>query len=493
MENPYPDNVINKILQITLKTHKSAYLAVDNQGILVDQGGNIEALGLPRWEIADNILDNALFLTGFVPMSNECEYIPSLQITDSIVVDIHLFRDKDLNWAILLDKSKDHEWQSQARQKANELRLLQNKIKLQKGMNTLAKNDVYNHAFFEALNMLVLRLNKKGGFDRLEPVPDSFSEIYPEALESATNLYPQYKFPFIENFLIDAQQLWDEKINHQQISSGPWIEQVNNNVDIALEARAINWDDEKLLFIEIKDSSYQQYYDFLQRGRENVLLKNYLEHEVRKRTAEIRAREEEIVLRLICAADSRDDGETGCHIRRLGLYSELMAKHLSWHQDMIDAIRIAAPMHDIGKIGIPDNILKKRGKLTNEEFEIMKTHSQIGANILSNSKTYLLQMAYEISLGHHEKWDGSGYPNGLSGGEIPISARIVAIADVFDALIHKRVYKKRVSVDEAITIMIKGKGTHFDPKLLDLFLGLNDEMSQISANFHDPLGRNIDN
>jgi HD-GYP domain-containing protein (c-di-GMP phosphodiesterase class II) len=398
------------------------------------------------------------------------------------VVDVHLFDDAPLIWIVLVDKTSELEWQTRARQSGNELRLLQQQLRDRKDCQ---------FEFFEALNMMALRLNDDGTFDLLKPVAESFALIYPEAFSSPKSLYPQHKFPFIENFLIDAEELWAKNINHQRISSGPWIEALHDNAEIALEATAINWESQKLLFIQIMDASYQQNHNFLQIGREGVLLKNLLEQEVRKRTAEIRSREEEIALRLICAADSRDDGETGSHIRRLGLYSELMAKHLDWRQDRIDEIRIAAPMHDIGKIGIPDSILKKPGKLTAEEYEIMKTHSEIGAKILSNSQSPLVKMAREISLGHHERWDGTGYPKGLSGKQIPISARIVAIADVFDALIHKRVYKKEMSIDDAIQIMQQGRGSHFDPKLFDLFIELKQQMSQIATRFEDPRHKKI--
>ena len=485
MDKLYPDNVINKILQITLETQTFAYIAFNDEGILINQGGNIAALGLPAWSVQDNILDEALFLSGFIPMSSEYEIIPSLHITETKVVDVHLFHDSNLNWAILVDKTDDIEWQSRARQKSNELRLLQHELDLHKEKD--------NFEFFEALQMMALCFMDNGSFELLEPASECFSQLYPEAFDCSTPLYPQHKFPFIENFLTDALQLWDIGINNQRIYSGPWIEQLADGTETALEARAINWNSKKLLFIEIKDVSYQQDRDFLQRGREGVLLKNILQEEVRKRTEEIRAREEEIALRLICAADTRDDGETGSHIRRLGLYSELIAKHLNWRQDKIDEMRIAAPMHDIGKIGIPDSILKKPGKLTSEEFEIMKTHPQIGAKILSNSKSGLVQMAREISLHHHEKWDGSGYPNGLSGKKIPQSARIVSIVDVFDALIHKRVYKDQMSVEKAIEIMTEGRGTHFDPGLFDLFIELKNEISDIASNFDDPLCPELDN
>ncbi len=478
----YPDSVINKILQITLDTQTFAYLAIDQQGKLINQGGDLHALGLPEWKLSDNILDDALFLAGNIPPHSKYEALPSLHIKDDKIVDVHLFDDAPLIWIVLVDKTSELEWQSRARQSSNELRLLKQQI---------SDREDCQFEFFEALNMMALRLNADGTFDLLKPVADNFAAIYPEAFESPTALYPQHKFPFIENFLIDAEELWAENINHKRVSSGPWVEDIPGNGEIALEATAINWESQKLLFIQIMDANYQQNHDFLQIGREGVLLKNVLEQEVRKRTADIRAREEEIALRLICAADSRDDGETGSHIRRLGLYSELMAKHLDWRQDKIDEIRIAAPMHDIGKIGIPDSILKKPGKLTAEEYELMKTHAEIGAKILSNSQSELVKMAREIALGHHERWDGTGYPKGLKGKQIPISARIVAIADVFDALIHKRVYKKEMSIDEAIKIMQQGRGSHFDPKLFDLFIELKDEMSQIAIRFDDPATQHV--
>ena len=481
MKKEYPDSVINKVLQITLETKAFAYLTIDQRGILVNQGGDISSLGLPAWKISDNILEDALFLSGLLPLDADYEYLPAFQISDSKIVDVHLFQDGDMTWAVLVDITDNIEWESQARQKANELRLLQHEIEQHKNQPEQKASfpDQYC-AFFEALNMMALLKKEDDSFELLKPVSPRFKHIYPEAFDPAQPTLPQHKFLFLENFLIDAGQLWDNEINQHRVTSGPWIEQLENKEEVVLEAIAINWDDQHLLFIAIQDVNYQQNHDFLQRGREEVLLNNVLEKEVRKRTAMIRAREEEIALRLVCAADSRDSGETGAHIRRLGLYCELMATHLGWSQDQIDEIRIAAPMHDIGKIGIPDTILKKPGKLTVEEFEIMKTHSEIGAKILSDSNSSLLQMAEQISLGHHEKWDGSGYPLGQCGKDIPIGARIVAIVDVFDALIHKRVYKEKIPIEKAIQIMAKGRGTHFDPALFDLFLRLKKEMIRIA-------------
>lgn len=212
-----------------------------------------------------------------------------------------------------------------------------------------------------------------------------------------------------------------------------------------------------------------------------------LEQEVRERTADIRNREEEIALHLISAAGHRDE-ETGEHIKRLGLYSVAMAEALGWDQERIDYIRVAAPMHDVGKIGIPDKILLKPGKLTTDEFEIIKGHPKIGGDILGGTSIPLLQMATEIALYHHEKWDGSGYPHGLSGGDIPETARIVAVADVYDALSHDRVYRKAYSEPEVLSIIEGKKGSHFDPAIFKCFTVTLPEMKQILQVYQDTQG-----
>lgn len=194
-----------------------------------------------------------------------------------------------------------------------------------------------------------------------------------------------------------------------------------------------------------------------------------LEEEVQERTAEIRQREEELAYRLVAASEWRDN-ETGAHIRRIGLYSATLAEEMGWSKTDVDDIRVAASMHDIGKIGVPDAILLKPGKLTTEEFEIIKQHTQIGAAMLENSGIPLLQTAREIAMRHHERFDGKGYPDGMAGEDIPLPARIVAVVDVYDALVHERVYKKAIPEDEAIQIMQAENGAHFDPVVFDAFL-----------------------
>jgi putative two-component system response regulator len=225
----------------------------------------------------------------------------------------------------------------------------------------------------------------------------------------------------------------------------------------------------------------------LERRRLTIQSKEHetrLENEVRNRTAEIHRREEEICLRLTSACEYRDV-ETGSHIRRIGLYAFIMADELGWSSQLMDEIRVAAPMHDIGKIGVPDYILLKRGKLTNEEFEIIKKHTVIGAEMLSGSSISLLNMAKDIALSHQEKWDGSGYPYGLSGEAIPESARIVAIIDVYDALVSKRIYRPAILEEEALQIMTREKGKHFDPRIFDAFLRVLPKLRQIRLQVQD--------
>jgi putative two-component system response regulator len=193
-----------------------------------------------------------------------------------------------------------------------------------------------------------------------------------------------------------------------------------------------------------------------------------LEAKVRERTRELESAQIEIMERLAKAAEYRDD-TTGQHTERVGQMAALLAREVELPDSTVSLIRRAAPLHDVGKIGVPDTILLKLGKLTEEEFERVKTHTTIGARILSGSRFGLLRLAEEIAFSHHEHWDGSGY-EGLSGEAIPLAGRIVAIADVFDALTQKRPYKAAWPVDDAVAEIQRQRGRHFDPSLVDAFL-----------------------
>lgn len=182
--------------------------------------------------------------------------------------------------------------------------------------------------------------------------------------------------------------------------------------------------------------------------------------------------------RLVLAAEYKDE-DTGDHIVRMSRYSAFIAEKLGLPAREVQNIRYAAPMHDVGKIGIPDNILMKPAKLTDEEFDFMKTHTNIGAKILAKSKAEILRLAWQIAISHHEKWNGRGYPQGFSVDKIPIAGRIVGLADVFDALTSKRPYKVPYPIEVAVDIIKKERGEHFDPDVADIFLENIDEFVKI--------------
>jgi putative two-component system response regulator len=212
--------------------------------------------------------------------------------------------------------------------------------------------------------------------------------------------------------------------------------------------------------------------------------KEHLEILVEKRTRELQETRLEIIRRLGHAAEYRDE-ETGNHIIRMSKMCALLASKAGWSEEQCDLILQASPMHDIGKIGIPDAILLKPGKLNPQEWQIMKTHAEIGGRLLEGNDTELLVMAREIAFNHHEKWDGTGYPGGLRGENIPLSGRIAALADVFDALTSTRPYKKAWSVTDAVELIRGNRGKHFDPELVDLFLDDVASFVQIKDAYQD--------
>ena len=226
---------------------------------------------------------------------------------------------------------------------------------------------------------------------------------------------------------------------------------------------------------------------------------SFLENEVKKRTAEINAIQDVTIHAMASLAETRDS-DTGHHIRRTQHYLKLLAEKMRYHprfsdflndDNIIDALFKSAPLHDIGKIGIPDKILLKPGRFEPAEFEIMKRHPELGRNAILHAERELgievpfLKYAKEIAYAHQEKWDGSGYPLGISGDEIPISARLMAVADVYDALISRRVYKEGMSHDDAVQIIIEGSGKHFDPDIVDAFLTLQGDFKNIAAKYVD--------
>ena len=205
---------------------------------------------------------------------------------------------------------------------------------------------------------------------------------------------------------------------------------------------------------------------------------------VDERTSEIREREKELIFRISRAAEFRDP-ETGAHIQRMAHYSRIIACGLDLDPATQQLILEAAPMHDVGKIGIPDYILLKPGRLTPEEMEVMKGHARLGHELLKDSRSEILQAGALVAISHHEKYDGSGYPHGLKGGQIPLFGRIVAVADVFDALTSERPYKRAWSLDDACRYLEDGRGKHFDPLCVEALLAGWEEVLEIRQRFRD--------
>jgi len=209
-----------------------------------------------------------------------------------------------------------------------------------------------------------------------------------------------------------------------------------------------------------------------------------LQYQVDKSVAEIHERELETLAKLAKAGEFRDR-TTGNHLTRMARYSALIGTNLGLSPETVHVLEIAAPMHDIGKIGIPDSILLKEGPLTPEQDEMMRSHPRIGYDILKGSPSKYLSMGALIALGHHEKFDGSGYPNGLHGEDIPIVARIVAVADVFDALVSKRPYKHAWTIEEGLTYLESQKGKHFDPRCVEGFMAAVERVREVQKELRD--------
>ncbi|MDG4582825.1 MAG: two-component system response regulator [Candidatus Competibacter sp.] len=237
----------------------------------------------------------------------------------------------------------------------------------------------------------------------------------------------------------------------------------------------------------------------LKRARQFLQDRNaYLEAEVWRRSREVTAIQEVTILAMASLAETRDNA-TGNHIRRTQHYVQILARHLRRHprfaaaltDETIELLFKSAPLHDIGKVGIPDRILLKPGHLTPAEFEIMKTHAVLGRDAIAAAERHLdtpnsfLRFAREIAYSHQEKWDGSGYPEGLWGERIPLSARLMAVADVYDALISRRIYKPALPHEQAVATIREGRGRHFDPDIADAFLECAEEFRAIAARFAD--------
>ncbi len=274
----------------------------------------------------------------------------------------------------------------------------------------------------------------------------------------------------------------ESKLRGLEVSANEFLTKPIDRIELILRVKNL---------LRIKD-----YEDFM------ISHNQRLEQEVRKRTYELQIAMDDIesahqeikssyietIYRLTLAAEFKDE-DTATHIKRISYYCKILAHHLDQSESFIETIFYAGPMHDIGKIGIPDHILLKPGKLTAEEFDVIKSHTTIGAKILSRSSSEFLAAAEVVALTHHERWDGTGYPRGLKGEDIPLMGRIMNIVDQYDSLRSKRPYKPPFSHEQAFDIIVKGDGRtkpeHFDPKIHGAFCEAADEFNRIFEGYQD--------
>ena len=346
---------------------------------------------------------------------------------------------------------------------------------------TDANTSIIDH-LFRAWDTVVLE-RAEGTRFRVIGTPPQWLTVFVEDPQCGAEIEPGRVFPYLETFLPDAEAFWDRE-EDGRLDADPWIETDPDGREWPLLAASTWAHGHALLTLQHMGQAFKQLSATMQVARDNLLTQERLELEVQKRTRSIREREEELVFRLLAAAGFRNE-ETGAHIRRIGLYSGQMAEELGWHLQDVEDIRLAASMHDVGKIGVPDKILLKAGPLTEDELAIMRTHAEIGGKMLEGSEIPLLQMSAEIARCHHERWDGQGYPAGLAGTDIPESARIVAIVDVYDAMVHERVYKPAIPEDEVLETLRAESGKHFDPRMVEVFLARLPQMREICGALQD--------
>ena len=301
-----------------------------------------------------------------------------------------------------------------------------------------------------------------------------------EALENSNNL--EYDLVIVDYMMPEMNGLDFIKIFRQKYENIPIIMLTAVGDDMNLQIKALEYGANDFLSKPINAPAFKaRIINMLKLRKSQLLLQDkalLLEDEVNKATLRLKESERETLQMLGKSAEYKDP-ETNAHTQRVAYYSKLLARAYGLDDSLQDIIFYASPFHDLGKIGIPDSILLKPGKLDYDEFEIMKKHSQIGYEILKGAKSKYLKAGGVIAYNHHEKYDGSGYPNGLKGENIPIFGRITAIADVFDALTSVRPYKKAWELEDAFEFLIKEKEIHFDPKLVDLFIKNKDEVIKI--------------
>lgn len=290
--------------------------------------------------------------------------------------------------------------------------------------------------------------------------------------------YIRGEFPFLPVVLVSGIEGIDVALGALELGAYGWVNKPfdANQVLIAVANALIR------ARLELQGRDYEQQLEHAVRYRTAEL--GDMVEKLERSQSELRRVTQDTILALTRAIERRDI-ETAYHIERVSLYATVLARRLGLPHDECELIRGASPMHDVGKVGIPDGILLKPGPVTPAEFDVIKQHVALGHSILSRSEQPLLQLAADVAETHHERWDGNGYLQGLHGEEIPLAGRITAIADTFDALVSRRVYKAPIPLDNALAVIREGRGKQFDPQLVDLFLACRADVAEIVADHPD--------
>jgi putative two-component system response regulator len=347
----------------------------------------------------------------------------------------------------------------------------------------------------DAIRRVLRRLLVAEGYDVIE-AEDGRRGLELAWIHNVDTVLLDVMMPGLDGFEVCRQLRADDRTAHTPVV----VVTAAVDREFRRQARAVGADDflskpfdEIELLARVRNTvRVKMYYDSLARERNDLRVEidgrtrdlEIASDRLEKVQRELVIAREETILRLARAAEFRDD-ETAAHLQRMSHYCHLLGKKRGLDEYTCEMLLVASPMHDVGKIGIPDSILLKPGRLTPDEFQIMKQHAEIGYQILSGSESPLVELAANVAHTHHEKWNGSGYPRGLAGADIPIEGRIAAVADVFDALTSARPYKAAWTVDDATALMLKGRGEHFDPELVDLFLDSLNEILEIKDQFRD--------
>ena len=349
---------------------------------------------------------------------------------------------------------------------------------------------------FAALDVLVTERRLPSGFHPLGAIPDFAERLFPKTVSPGGMILDFRESPFLAHFLDEAESFW-RKSSTGVLKSDPWVEPGAHGDECPLEAVAVSLGPRKLLVIRMLGTDFEHRRNLLQSARERLLLQRRLERLVRVRTREL-ALTQDATIEMFASLTETRLPETGGHIMRTKGYVHVLARAVKEHprfrhyldDETIELMHRAAPLHDIGKIGVPDAILLKHGTLTEAEFQEIRKHPVYGRDAILQAERKMggsrfLELARVIAYSHHEKWDGTGYPEALRGDEIPIPGRIMALADVYDALVSKRVYKGPLRHRDTVVLISAGKGSHFDPDLVEAFIEHAERFRRIAHQYAD--------